>query len=241
MIQSAKRLARTILPRQIYQPLAAHARSLRWMRLRRVTPVSRTFGYDLGQPIDRYYIERFLRARQADIRGHVLEIGDPRYTQQFGGDRVSRSDVLHFWPGNPYATIVADLTNAPDLPSDTFDCIVLTQVLQFITDAPAAIKTLHRILKGNGVLLATFPGISQISRSDANQWGDYWRFTGMSAHRLFSAVFSDANMHVEIYGNVLTASALLYGLPWQALVQAELDYRDEDYEVIICVRAVKFG
>ena len=30
--------------------------------LRRVTPLSRDFGYDRGLPIDRHYIERFLSA-----------------------------------------------------------------------------------------------------------------------------------------------------------------------------------
>jgi len=30
--------------------------------LHRLTPISRSFGFDRGQPIDRYYIERFFPA-----------------------------------------------------------------------------------------------------------------------------------------------------------------------------------
>ena len=45
---------------------------------------------------------------------------------------------------------------------DAFDCIIFTQTLHFIYDVRLAIQTLHRILKPGGVLLATFPGISQI-------------------------------------------------------------------------------
>ena len=54
------------------------------------------FGYDRGRPIDRYYIEEGVLARYGDdIRGLVLEIGDASYTQEFGGERVRVSDVLH--------------------------------------------------------------------------------------------------------------------------------------------------
>jgi hypothetical protein len=46
--------------------------------LRRVRPISRAFALDRGLPVDRHYIEHFLAAHAADIRGRVLEIGDDR-------------------------------------------------------------------------------------------------------------------------------------------------------------------
>jgi ubiquinone/menaquinone biosynthesis C-methylase UbiE len=42
---------------------------------------------------------------------------------------------------------VADLTHADHIPSDTFDCIICTQVLFLIFDVRTAIRTLYRILK----------------------------------------------------------------------------------------------
>ena len=54
---------------------------MRFGSLRQVTPFSREFGYDRGQPIDRYYIEQFLSAHASDVRGHVLEIADDTYTR----------------------------------------------------------------------------------------------------------------------------------------------------------------
>jgi SAM-dependent methyltransferase len=206
-----------------------------WVRLgflRRLQPISKVFGFDRGFCIDRYYIERFLFAHASDIRGRVLEIGDDTYTRKFGGDRVTQSDVLHAVEGNPKATIVADLTCADHIPSDTFDCIIFTQTLQFIYDVRAAIRTLYRILKPGGVLLATFPGISQISRYDMDRWGDYWRFTTLSAKRLFEEVFPSGNVEAQAYGNVLTAIAFLHGLASEELRQKEMDYRDADYEVL---------
>ncbi len=207
--------------------------------LRRVTPISRVFGFDRGLPIDRYYIERFLSAHATDICGRVLEIGDATYTRKFGGTRVTSSDVLHVVEGNAEATIIADLACADHIPSNSFDCIILPQTLQFIYNIQAAIQTLHRILKGGGVLLATFPGISQISRYDMERWGEYWRFTTLSAKRLFEEGFPLGDVKVEADGNVLTAIAFLHGLVADEFKQEELDYRDPDYEVLITVRSVK--
>jgi len=215
--------------------------SVRLGSLRRLQPISRVYGFDRGLCIDRYYIDQFLSAHTPDIRGCVLEIGDDTYTRAFGGDHVSESDVLHVAEGDPKATIVADLTCADQIPSDVFDCIIFTQTLQFIYDMRAAIRTLHRILKPGGVLLATFPGISQISRYDMDRWGDYWRFTTLSARRLFEEVFPAGNVSVEAYGNVLAAIAFLHGLAAEELKQRELDHNDPDYEVLITVRVAKPG
>ena len=125
--------------------------------LRRLQPVSRSFGFDRGSPVDRYYIERFLDRHRLAIQGRVLEIGDDRYTRQFGGDRVERSDVLHVESGHPGVNLVGDLASADHLPSDTWDAIVCTQTLHLVFDVGAALKTLERILKPGGTLLATVP------------------------------------------------------------------------------------
>ena len=210
--------------------------SVRLGSLRRVTPLSREFGYDRGLPIDRYYIEAFLSARASDIRGHVLEVADNTYTRRFGGDRVSRSDVLHV-AADPGATIIADLTRADHLPSATFDCVILTQTLQFIFDVPAALRTVERILRPGGVLLATVPGISAISRYDMDRWGCYWAFTSLSAQRLVEVPFGAGNARIETHGNVLAAGAFLYGMAAEELEQDELDARDPDYQVLITIRA----
>jgi SAM-dependent methyltransferase len=168
----------------------------------------------------------------------VLEMRDDGYTRKFGGDRVARADVLHPTPDNPRATIVADLTKDA-LPADAFDCIILTQVLPFILDVPAAVRTLHRILRPGGIVLATMPGISQIIRYDMDRWGDYWRFTSLSARRIFEGAFPDGSLEVTAHGNVLAGTAFLQGLSSRELRPDELHHYDPDYEVIITVRAVK--
>ena len=241
-------VANRILPTSVRRWLQTQRHHLRfsppvnWVRfgsLRRVTPISPVFGLDRGQSIDRYYIEHFLADQAADIRGRVLEIADNSYTTRFGAQRVTRSDVLHVQAGNPKATIVASLVSSEPIPSDAFDCVILTQTLPFIYDLRAAIRTVYRILKPGGVVLATFPGICQISRYDMDRWGDYWRFTSLSAQRLFEESFPAANVTIQTHGNVLVSSAFLYGIAAEELRKEELEYPDPNYQLQITVRAFK--
>lgn len=215
-------------------------RRIRFGSLRRVEPISRDWGFDRGKPVDRYYIERFLEANSGNIRGHVLEIADDSYTLQFGGDRVLVSDILNVIEGKPKTTIVADLTEASQISEGTFDCIICTQTLQLIYEVRSAVLTLHRILKPGGTLLATVPGISQISRPDMDRWGDFWRFTEASTRRLFGEVFLPKDITVTSFGNVLTATAFLHGLAAQELTPSELDFLDPDYQLLLAIRAHKF-
>ena len=190
--------------------------------------------------IERHYIEEFLKCHSSDIKGRVLEMGDPAYTVKFGGDRVTRSDVLHYVPGNPLATIVGDLTTTGDIPANAFDCIIVTQTLQMVFDIRAAISTLHRILKPGGIVLATSHGITRIARREGlDDWGEYWHFTAQSSRRLFDECFPEKNTTIVTYGNVLSAIGSLHGLAASELTPAELAYRDPNYELLITVRAQK--
>lgn len=206
--------------------------------LRRTSPVSSHWGADRGQPIDRYYIERFLQEHSNDIRGRVLEVMDSRYTERFGSV-VETSDVLDIDASNERATIVADLTAPGNVPSDSFDCLILTQTLQSIYDFHAAVQEAHRMLRPGGVLLATVPSISKIDPTPGVR-GDFWRFTWASCDRLFFEVFG-ANVTVRAHGNVLAAIAFLAGLAREDLTDEELDVQDDFFPVLVAVRAVKGG
>ena len=202
--------------------------------LRRTDPLSDHWGFDRGTPVDRYYIERFLEAHRQDIRGHVLEVQDTAYTDRYGA-AVERRDVLDIDPTNPMASIVADLAAADSIPSDTFDCFVLTQTLLLIYDLRSAISHAHRILRPGGVLLVTVPAVSRVCRLKT----DYWRFTVASCSALFGEVFGPDQITVQSHGNVLTAVAFLAGMAREELSSSELDTHDEYIPLVITVRAVK--
>lgn len=207
-------------------------------RKNRYKPFSRAFGHDRGRPIDRFYIDRFIAAEAGAIRGRVLEIGDNNYTRALGADRVTQSDILSPVE-DPNATVIADLSNAPQIPDDSFDCIILTQVLQCIYDHHAAIRTMHRILKPGGTVLATLPFLSVLSGVDMAMWGEHWRYTSKAAHRLFADVFGPANVEVHSYGNLVLAMAYLNGFAIQDLDPADFEYNDPLIELISTVKATK--
>ena len=215
---------------------------VRFGSLRRLTPISRDWGDDRGGPVDRYYVTSFLERHREDVHGRVLEIAEDVYAKWFGGDRVTRIDVLEYTKGeHPRATFVGDLTDAPHIPSDAFDCVILTQTLQLIYDLEAAVGTVYRILRPGGVALVTLPGITPVNRQDSESWGNYWcwSFTARSARMLFEKHFAPGDIEIETFGNVLTSAAFLYGLGRGELTRAELDHHDPDYEMLITLRARK--
>lgn len=212
---------------------------VRFGDLARTAPIDGNFGSGRGTPVDRFYIELFIDRNCNDIAGRVLEIEDARYSLRFGAERVTRQDVLHIRAGNPHATIVGDVTAADVLPRDSFDCIVLTQTLQFVYDLRAAVAQLHGALKPGGVILVTLPGISQIDR--AGEWGGtwYWTFSSASAWRLFAEVFDVGSVSVESHGNVFAALSFLHGLASEELPPSKLLVEDPLYPVIVTLRARK--
>jgi hypothetical protein len=202
-------------------------------------PVSRTFGFERGKPVDRWYIERFLAEHAADVRGRVLEVAESTYTGWYGGDDVTASDVLFAAEGNPDATVIGDLTTGAGIAEAAYDCFICTQTLQVIYDIRAAVAGTRRLLAPGGVLLATLPGISQISREDNRDWGDWWRFTARSAQRLFAEAYGEEHVQVRQHGNVHAAAAFLYGLAAEDLDRRVLESVDPDFHLVMTVRAVR--
>ena len=238
---------RSVVPAPLRQP----ARTLvRWYRRRlspsrlnlgdlaRTTPIDASWGAGRGRPIDRVYIERFLDRHQADMRGRVLEVKDDQYVRRYGRD-LEQIDVLDIDPANSRATLVADLQDPSRLPEGAFDCVVLTQVLQFVYDVPAALQGVRRMLAGGGILLATVPGITRVSPHERERATEWWRFTAFSARRLAEEAFGAGNVDVETFGNVLAAAGMLYGLAAEDLSPRDLAASDVSYEVAIGIRAVK--
>ena len=203
--------------------------------LRRTEPLSDVWGFDRGNAVNRFYIESFLKEHRQDIIGRTLEVQDSWYTKLYGTG-VTHCDVLDIDSSNQRATLIADLSAADLLPSDAFDCFILTQTLQLIYDTRAAIRHAYRILKPGGVLLATVPSVSRI---DPDSPIDCWRYTPASCSLLFAEAFGRENTMVRSYGNVLACVAFLMGMAAEELSQKELERNDEAFPLMVGIRAVK--
>jgi SAM-dependent methyltransferase len=202
-----------------------------------------------GTPVDRYYIEHFLRRwndpslGRTEISGAVLEFQDPDYATLLGrlhedASPITRIDVLDHGD-NPRATIRADITDAPQLADASYDTVICTQVLHYIFDVRAAVATLARLLKSGGVLYITVPGISPYFALGVPNEVEHWRFTADSLRRVLLAHFEPDEIIVEAYGNVLASIGFLHGLAVEEFRPWELDRRDPSFPLLIAARAVR--
>lgn len=203
-----------------------------------LAPVSDCWGYDRGQPVDRYYIEQFLHRHRADVHGRVLEVHDREYTLRFGTD-VTQSDVIDIDASNADATIVGDLTRPDSLPPNSYDCVILTQVLSAVSDPGAALRTVARALRPGGVLLCTVSSVNRVAPGKEGDGPDYWRFTEASLRHALAGAFPLDAFEIQAFGNVQACAALLYGLAAHEIGPERLDRHDPGVPLIIAARAVK--
>jgi len=199
-------------------------------------PISGHWGYDRGQPIDRWYIEAFLDAHRGDVRGDALEVKSDTYVRRYGS-RLGRVHVLDVDAANPAATVTGDLGGEAPLPGGSLDCFVLTQTLQYVWDLRAAVRNAHEMLRSGGALLLTVPAVARVSCE--LDFGDYWRFTVDSTRRLLGPVFGEQNVSIASRGNLVAANAFLAGLAASELSRRELDDDDERFPVVITARAAR--
>ena len=206
--------------------------------LRHTEPVNLGFGIRQGTPVDRHYLEAYLGRHADAITGWALEVGGRDYLDRFGHD-LTRVDVLNIVDGAEGATVIGDLAFCPQIADGSFDCMVLTQTLNYVFEMKAAVAEVFRMLAPGGTVLCTVPGLSQISRYDMDRWGDRWRLTSLSARELFATAFPAEAIEVETFGNALSALCFIEGIPAERLRPEELAVNDPDYQILIAIRARK--
>lgn len=200
--------------------LRRSVRRVRWGSLRRLEPVSAGWGSERGTHVDRYYIDRFFGRHSDLISGRVLEVGDPRYTGQFGHG-VTSIDIVDIDPRNDSASIVADLAEPDSLPSEAFDCAVVPQTLVYVSDPVAATANLWRSLRPGGALLITVPAIARLDRASLDI--DRWHLTASGLEEVVRRGCPGGEYSVEAHGNPVVAVAFLHGIAVEELRRTELD------------------
>lgn len=227
---------RAILFRNILKKRNYYMFSLPNVSNRSMEPISKKFGFDRGTPVDRYYIERFIKENSEVISGKVLEITDNYYSKTYGGDKVTQSDALDIRVENKEANIHGDLRNLNGLiENDVYDCLIITQTYVMIDDYESAIKESLRILKKGGTLLVTMPCLGPVWNIENH----HWRFTKASAKYVFEKLAPNSKVEVQTYGNVLAGQAFWVGLSIEELSQKELEYNDKFYPLIVSIKVVK--
>lgn len=208
----------------------------RWGNLRRLRPMSSRFGFDRGTPVDRSYTQEFLARHARDVRGVVGEIADDGYTRMFGGAAVERAEIVDIDSANPRASIVADLAHPQGLPARAFDCLIVTQTLQYVSDPAAAVRTCEQALKPGGVLLLAVPALAAHDTVETDD-SDFWRFWPAGLAHLLEGSFERDAIEVESRGNLVAAIAFLHGLAAEELRPAELAANDSRFPIVVHARA----
>jgi SAM-dependent methyltransferase len=193
----------------------------------------------------RYYWARYLEKHQPDIHGHALEIGTTSTIIQYGGHTLTQTDAIDLEAHNPEITVVADLSRADHVPSDTYDCFVNQFTMHLIYDAEAALYHSLRVLKRGGTLLVNFPCVDYYF-SKGLEMGTgaplflYWWFTPIQVENLLQRCgLAEADYELDIYGNLFARVAYQMNMPAAELTRHELEYVDAGHPLLICVRVVK--
>lgn len=218
--------------RKVYRSLDPLVEAIASMPLR---PSSTRFGLERGKPIDRVFIEKFLADNKEYIHGTVIEIGDNRYMSQYA-QLIENPVIMHV---NGWGGMKGNLATGEGIVDNYADCLICTQTLQHIYDIQPCIENIYRLLKPGGTALITNGYIGELSMYDYKNWGEFWKFTDMTAEKLFSRSFDNSKINVNAYGNVKAAIGFLYGMCAEDMPNDVFEYSDSQYPMIVAVRATK--
>ena len=196
-------------------------------------PISRQFATERGTPIDRYYIEKFLKNHAELIKGDVLEIEDNTYTLCYGGDDVACSIVMDVNARNSGISFNGNLETGEGIKDEIADCFILTQTLMYIFDLKNAAHSINRSLKSGGTALITCSGISQNSIRCMDNYGCYFNFNKDVFVKMFQGETSLQVIETGSYGNVKTVSAHLNGLCCEDLTENDFMPNDKYYPLVV--------
>lgn len=128
-------------------------------------------------------VQMFMKdlGKRLDLEGKdVLDIGT-------AGNQKGENDVWFGGPADSYTTmdmlkqyqpdIVADIIDAPEVDDESFDVIIMSQVIEHMypPDLPKALAECYRILKPKGILIVDCPGIT-VQYHPEDGFGDYARY-----------------------------------------------------------------
>jgi len=194
-----------------------------------VIPFDKNFGLSRGNPVGRYYIEKFLRENSQFVTGRCLEFGDDRYKSYF--PQAEKYEVVSITPA-PNVTFVCDIHDPSNIPLESFDSIICTQVFEHLAYPEKAAIALFKLLSAGGVLLLTAPFINNVHYGPT----DFRRFTPDG----IQLILEDAGFkieHLDYGGNATVATGSLLGMVQEDFTKEELEIKDPIYPYNILVRA----
>ncbi|MDJ0736923.1 MAG: methyltransferase domain-containing protein [Nostocaceae cyanobacterium] len=203
-----------------------------WGDLKKTVPICQAFGLTRGTPVDRYYLSKFINEIRPQVVGKTLEIGGTPKDKDFYELNPGTSyQILNIEAGLG-VDIVGDVHDSSIIHSDTFDSIIIFNVLEHCYAPWIAVENIYKWLKPGGKCFAMVPSSIRIHATPK----DYWR----PLPDAFTWIFRDFSQHkLYVYGNPTTVIASYHGIAVEELTSEELDAFHPDYPVATCIVAEK--
>lgn len=200
--------------------------------LKRFEPFCENWGTSRGGPIDRFYIDAFLKRELRRLHGRFLECGGDRYRRLVPPKNVMMYDVVDLDPSVSHVTICCDIQHLGRIATNSYDVVICTQVLQYVENPDRAVSELHRVLKLGGQLFLSVPFIEK----DYTRMEDKWRFTRKSVQSLLAPF---RRCQVITKGNLFSSVCYLLGLGQADVSLAELNREDKQFYQLVLAKARK--
>jgi SAM-dependent methyltransferase len=199
--------------------------------LKRKLPFCSQFGHFRGNPIDRYYLDRFIDEIRSEVKGVTLEIGGSRSNRELYRFKNTTSYLAMDLSG-PDLDIAGDAHDPNVVEKESMDTILLFNVLEHCERPWVVADNIYQWLKPQGQVFCMVPTAQRVHRVPQ----DYWRILPDALNSIFSR-FPRRKLYV--YGNPLTTIAANYGIAAEELTREELDCHHENYPVANCIHAQK--
>jgi len=204
-----------------------------WGDLRRLTPICSRFGFSRGEPVDRYYLRRWLDEIRDEVTGVVVELGGKNTNVTlYGFSKASEYHALDLDASSAHVDIQGDVLDATALEPESADTILLFNVLEHCPSPETAVVNVRRWLRAGGRVFCMVPSVQRSHRYPK----DYWRPLPDAMTWLFRDYDEVA---LRVFGNPTAAVACLMGIAADELDPAELDAEHADFPVATCLRATK--
>jgi hypothetical protein len=206
--------------------------SIDWGDLKRSAPICQAFGLTRGTFVDRYYLSKFIKEIQSQIAGNILEIGGtPKDKDFYQINSGSSYQILNMEAG-PGVDIVGDAHDISMVKPESFDSIILFNVLEHCYAPWIVIENIYAWLKPGGKCFAMVPSAIRVHTTPM----DYWRPLADGFRYMFR---NYGQQQLYVYGNPTTVIASYYGIAAEELTTDELDTFHPDYPVATCIVAQK--
>ncbi|MTJ10986.1 methyltransferase domain-containing protein [Anabaena sp. UHCC 0204] len=210
--------------------LAPH--TINWGDLKKTVPICQAFGLTRGTPVDRYYLSKFLTEIQPQIFGNILEIGGTPKDKDFYQVNPGTSYKILNIEAGPGVDIVGDVHEEAIVEPNSFDSIIIFNVLEHCYAPWIAVENIQKWLKPGGKCFAMVPSAIRLHATPMDYWRPLpdafaWIFRNFSQQKLY------------VYGNPISVIASYHGIAQEELTAEELDAFHPDYPVATCIVAEK--